>query len=66
MAEDKMKFNSLQVSRFLTIVENQGLKLCIDSDAQASALFSALLIEMFASLESQQEMALIESLSYEV
>ena len=55
MATEKIKFNSLQVSSFLTIMENHGFEVNFESDAQASAMFSELFIEIHASLDSTQD-----------
>jgi len=54
MNKQVVKFNSIQVSDFLTTMEKHGFYLDIESDAQASAMFSELLIEMTLSLDTEQ------------
>ena len=54
MNKQVIKFNSIQISDFLTTMEKHGFYLDIESDAKASAMFSELLIQMTLSLDTEQ------------
>ena len=52
--DNKIKFNSIQISDFAMTMENHGVNIDFSSDAQASIMFSDLLIEMAQSLDKDQ------------
>ena len=52
--EKQIKFTPLQVSDFLTTIEKHDIDISIDSDAQASTMFSALLFNMARALDQDQ------------
>ena len=50
----QIKFNSIQVSDFMTTMEKHGIEVYIDDDNKAGAMFSDLLIDMARSLTPEQ------------
>ena len=56
-----IKFNSIQISDFLTLMERHDLFLDIESDAQASIMFGELYAAMYKVVNSDMEMSSMDT-----